>query len=101
MLFRSDPSATIANLYLKDGFFNPSKHSTAAIEQAHTRTVQSTDNAGRQQAFEALIKAVVGEAYHVGLCDVLTPVAYSNAVANVTPDVPTWTWDFYGIEVKR
>lgn len=100
-LGQSDPSATAANLYLKEGFFNPSKYTTASIQEAHTKTVQSTDNAGRQQAFEALIKAALAETYHVGLCEVLTPVAYSNALVNVTPDVPTWTWDFYGMEVKR
>ena len=100
-LGQSDPSATAANLYLKDGFFNPSKYSTPAIQDAHTRTVQSTDDAGRQAAFEVLIKNALAEVYHIGLCDVLTPVAYSNAVVNVTPDVPTWTWDFYGMEVKR
>jgi hypothetical protein len=32
---------------------------------------------------------------------VLTPVAYNNTVQHVTADAPTWTWDFYGIEVKR
>jgi peptide/nickel transport system substrate-binding protein len=100
-LGQSDPSATAANLYLKEGFFNPSKYTTPAIQEAHTKTVQSTDNAGRQAAFEALVKNALAEAYHVGLCDVLTPVAYSNSLGNVTPDVPTWTWDFYGMEVKR
>ena len=63
--------------------------------------MRSTDTAERAKAFEALIKEALGQAYHVGLCDVLTPVVYNNTVQNVTPDVPTWTWDFYGIEVKR
>jgi peptide/nickel transport system substrate-binding protein len=97
----SDPSATAANLYLPGGFFNPSKFSTPAIQEAHARTVRSPETADRAQAFEALIKGALDQAYHVGLCDVLTPVVYSNAVLHVTPDVPTWTWDFYGIEVKR
>ncbi|MGQ0653074.1 MAG: ABC transporter substrate-binding protein [Betaproteobacteria bacterium] len=97
----SDPSATVANLYLPTGFFNPSKFSTPAIQEAYTRTVRNPDNAERQKGFEVLVKAALEQAYHVGLCDVLTPVAYTNAVLHVTPDVPTWTWDFYGIEVKR
>ena len=97
----SDPSATVANLYLPGGFFNPSKFSTPAIQEAHAKTVQNPDTAARHQAFEAVIKAALEQAYHVGLCDVLTPVVYTNAVANVTPDVPTWTWDFHGIEVRR
>jgi peptide/nickel transport system substrate-binding protein len=97
----SDPSATVANLYLPTGFFNPSKFSTPAIQEAYTRTVRNPDNAERQKGFEVLVKSALEQAYHVGLCDVLTPVVYNNMVQNVTPDVPTWTWDFYGIEVKR
>jgi peptide/nickel transport system substrate-binding protein len=97
----SDPSATMANLYLPTGFFNPSKFSTPAIQEAHARSVQNPEPAARQQAFEGLVKSALEQAYHIGLCDVLTPVVYTNAVLNVTPDVPTWTWDFYGIEVKR
>lgn len=100
-LGQSDPSALVGNLYLKEGFFNPSKYSTQAIQDAHTQTVERVDSAGRQAAFETLMKAAMREAYHVGLCDVLTPVAHSSVVRNVTPDVPTWTWDFYGVEVVR
>jgi peptide/nickel transport system substrate-binding protein len=96
-----DPSATVANLYLPTGFINPSKHSTPAIQEAYAKTVRSPENTERQQAFEVLIKSAMEETYHIGLCDVLTPVAYNNAVQHVTPDVPTWTWDFYGVEVKR
>ncbi len=100
-LGQSDPSALVANLYLKEGFFNPSKFTTPAIQAAHTQTVERTDNAGRQAAFEVIIKDALAQAYHVGLCDVLTPVAHSNAVRNVTSDVPTWTWDFTALEVVR
>ncbi len=100
-LGQSDPSAMVANLYLKEGFFNPSKFTTPAIQDAYTKSVERTDNAGREAAFEAIAKSALGQAYHVGLCDVLTPVAHSGVVKNVSPNVPTWTWDFYGIEVVR
>jgi peptide/nickel transport system substrate-binding protein len=96
-----DPSATVANLYLPTGFFNPSKHSTPAIQDAYAKTVRSPENAERQKAFDVLIKSAMDETYHIGLCDVLTPIAYNGTVQHVTADVPTWTWDFYGVEVKR
>ena len=100
-LGQSDPSALLANLYLKEGFLNPSKFTTTAIVDAYRNSVEHTDNAGREAAFEALTKSALDQAYHVGICDVLTPVAYSNAVKGVTPEIPTWTWDFYGLQLAR
>jgi len=100
-LGQSDPSALMGNLFLKEGFFNPSRFSTEAIQNAHTQSVQRVEAAGRQEAFEAMMKGGFEQAYHVGICDVLTPVAHSGVVRNVNPDVPTWTWDFFGIEVVR
>jgi hypothetical protein len=47
------------------------------------------------------MKNAVANAYHVGLCNVLTPVAYSKAVRNAGENTPTWQWDFYGIEIVR
>lgn len=98
-LGQSDPSALLANLYLKEGFFNPSKFTTPAIVEAYRKSVEHTDNESRQAAFEALVKSALAQAYHVGICDVLTPVVYSKAVKGVTPEIPTWTWDFYGLEM--
>ena len=100
-LGQSDPSALVANLYLKEGFFNPSKFTTPGIQAAHAQSVERTDSAGRQAAFETIMKEALAQAYHVGVCDVLTPVAHSNVVRNVTPDIPTWTWDFNGLEIVR
>lgn len=100
-LGQSDPSATVANLYLKNGFFNPSRFSTPEIEAAYRKTVEQVDDTARQAAFEAVMKDAVASAYHVGLCNVLTPVAFSKTVLNADEDTPTWQWDFYGIEVKR
>jgi len=100
-LGQNDPSALLANLYLNDGFFNPSKFTTPAIVEAYTKSMEHTDNESRQAAFETLIKSALAEAYHVGICDVLTPVAYTNAVKGVTPEIPTWTWDFHGLEMVR
>jgi peptide/nickel transport system substrate-binding protein len=98
-LGQNDPSALLANLYLKDGFFNPSKFTTPAIVEAYRKSMEHTDNGSRQAAFEALVKNALSQAYHVGICDVLTPVAYTNAVKGVTPEIPTWTWDFYGLKM--
>lgn len=100
-LGQSDPSALLANLYLKEGFLNPSKFTTPAIVDAYRKSVEHTDIKGREAAFEALIKSALDQAYHVGICDVLTPVVYSSVVKGVTPNIPTWTWDFYGLEVVR
>jgi hypothetical protein len=61
--------------------------------------MEHTDNASRQAALEALVKDALAQVYHVGICDVLTPVAYTNAVKGVTPEIPTWTWDFYGLKM--
>jgi len=100
-LGQSDPSATVANLYLKTGFFNPSRFTTPEIEAAYRRTVEQPEDAARQAAFEEVMKNAVANAYHVGLCNVLTPVAYSKAVRNAGENTPTWQWDFYGIEIVR
>lgn len=100
-LGQSDPSALLANLYLKEGFLNPSKFTTPAIVDAYRKSVEHTDTSGREAAFEALTKSALDQAYHVGICDVLTPVAYTNAVKGVTPEIPTWTWDFYGLQLAR
>lgn len=100
-LGQSDPSATVANLYLKTGFFNPSRFSTAQIEEGYRKTVEQTDDAARQAAFEEVMKSAVASAYHVGLCNVLTPVAYSKTVRGAGENTPTWQWDFYGIEVAK
>ena len=54
-----------------------------------------------QAAFEDVMKHAVANAYHVGLCNVLTPVAYSKAVRNAGENTPTWQWDFHGIEIVR
>ena len=97
----SDPSATMANLYLSDGFFNPSHFSDPTIQDAYKKTIVQTDSQAREAAFETLVKAATSEVFHVGLCNVLTPVAYSGAVKHVSADVPTWTWDFYGVQVQR
>lgn len=100
-LGQNDPSAMVANLYMPNGFFNPSRYSTPRIQQLYRESVEKTDPSARQAIFDELIPLAVEEAYRVGVCNVQTPIAYRDKVLNVKPGLPTWQWDFRGIRVSK
>lgn len=97
----NDPSEMVSSLYLPDGFNNPGELSTDSIRDLYSQTLTETDDDSRSEVFQQLVQEAVDLNYHVGVCNVQTPIAHNDRVQDIGDDTPTWQWDFRGVHVSE
>jgi peptide/nickel transport system substrate-binding protein len=80
---RPDPTLTLQLLFGPEGFSNPGRHTTPAVEEAinATKVVQSDEE--RTQALKAASAAVVADALDVVLYYPITPGVYTDRVLGI------------------
>lgn len=97
---RTDPSMAVGLLYT-EGFANPGGHTTETVVDLHQQALATSDQAEREEAFDALAEEIVLE-------EAMSSILYFSATGGLTRDdvVGVQPWlsgkpEFRGVGVLR
>lgn len=95
-----DPSKVAAQLYLPTSSFNPGGFTDPKISEAAAKGLESTEQAQRAIAYQALSKAVTEDALHIPVCSGVTVTAASSKVQNFKAN-GQGAYEFRGVSISK
>jgi peptide/nickel transport system substrate-binding protein len=82
-----DPANTVGSRFSANGFFNPGKFSTPALEDLYQRSLATTDEAERTAVLQDVSREIVAQVLDMPLFFAREPVAVNERVVGYVPFV--------------